>query len=165
MTGYLNSYHNAAAADSVLAHASELARVVTHAHQAAVTQLIDGNWDRVRKYFSLSEKYAAWADYHTPAVGSGIHAYAATIDQPLRLTDAELRSHPRWRGFGVEAGKHPPMRGWLVCPLLGADHTSHGFIQVSDRIEGDFTASDEADLLHLAALTAAALDALKASSR
>ena len=52
------------------------------------------------------------------------------------------------------------MRGWLAVPLIGFDGENYGFIQVSDRLEGDFTAHDEANLLRLASLTAAALDAL-----
>lgn len=173
---YLNSYHNSStpppadvpvelaglflAIDPVLAQAAELARVVTSAHQGAAAQLIGEGWKYARKYFSLSEKYADWADYQTPASGFGIHAYAHKIDKPLRLTDAELRAHPEWRNFGGEADKHPPMRGWLVVPLIGSDGANYGFIQVSDRISGDFTKQDEANLVRLAALTSTALDAL-----
>src|SRR5215471_8937077 len=76
---FLNSYHNAStppgpdvpadlagfmlAADPVLSEAAELSRVLAHAHQGAATQLIGEDWAHARKYFSLSEKYAAWADY------------------------------------------------------------------------------------------------------
>jgi GAF domain-containing protein len=173
---FLNTYHNAstpppaevpadlarfmAAADEVLALAAELARMVTQAHQGAATQLIGEGWRYARKYFSLSAKYASWADYRKPAVGFGIHAYAHHIDQPLRLTDSELRAHPEWRNFGKEVDRHPPMRGWLVAPLIGSDRTNYGFIQVSDKFSGDFTAQDEANLVRLASLTSTALDAL-----
>jgi GAF domain-containing protein len=173
---YLNSYHNAStappadvpaeladfmlAADPILANAAELARVVAQAHQGAAAQLIGEGWAHARKYFSLSEKYAAWADYHTPATGSGIHAYAHRIDRPLRLTDQELRAHPEWRNFGTEVDRHPPMRGWLVAPLIGSDGLNYGFVQVSDRLEGDFTEQDEANLVRLASLTSTALDAV-----
>ncbi|HEY2948929.1 MAG TPA: GAF domain-containing protein [Micromonosporaceae bacterium] len=178
MTGerFLNSYHNAStappsdvppdlarfmlAADPVLAQAAELARVLARAHQGAATQLIGGAWANARKYFSLSEKYAAWADYRAPARGIGIHAYAHRVNQPIRLTDSELRAHPEWRGFGPEAGRHPPMRGWLAVPLIGSDGQNYGFIQASDRLVGDFTEQDEANLVRLATLTSAALDAL-----
>src|ERR671927_1428080 len=87
----LNTYHNKKtpakegerpdlvafyeAADRVLALAAELARVVTHAHQGAATRLYQGDWAQARKYFSLSKKYADYADYDSPAVGYGIHAY------------------------------------------------------------------------------------------
>jgi len=173
---FLNSYHNAStppgpdvpadlagfmlAADPILSQAAELSRVLAHAHQGAATQLTGEDWAHARKYFSLSEKYAAWADYDTPARGSGIHACAHQAHRPIRLTDAALRAHPQWRNFGTEQGRHPPMRGWLAVPLIGSDGQNHGFIQVSDRLEGDFTAQDEANLLRLASLTATALDAL-----
>lgn len=148
------------AADPVLALAAELARVVTHAHQSAATQMVNDDWSEVRKYFSLSEKYADWADYRTPAVGFGIHAYITKTNQSLRLTQAEMEAHPEWRGFGTEQGKHPPMRGWLAIPLIGSDGLNYGLIQVSDRVEGEFSAEDEQHLAQLARLTSTALDAL-----
>jgi GAF domain-containing protein len=173
---FLNTYHNAStppssdvppelagfmtAADPVLTNAAELARVLAHAHQGAAAQLIGEGWTHARKYFSLSEKYADWADYRAPAQGYGIHAYAHKVKEPIRLTDAELRAHSEWRNFGEELERHPPMRGWLAVPLIGADGENYGFIQASDRLEGDFTEQDEANLVRLAALTSAALDAL-----
>lgn len=52
------------------------------------------------------------------------------------------------------------MRGWLAVPLIGSDRVNYGFIQASDRLEGDFTSQDEANLVRLASLTSTALDAL-----
>jgi GAF domain-containing protein len=173
---FLNSYQNAStppgpdippqlagfmlAADPVLAQTAELARVLARAHQGAATQLIGEGWANARKYFSLSEKYAAWADYRAPARGVGVHAYAHTVHRPIRLTDQQLRAHPEWRNFGDEVGRHPPMRGWLAVPLIGSDGANYGFIQASDRLEGDFTEQDELNLMRLASLTSTALDAL-----
>lgn len=173
---FINTYHNHRtpakaserpematfydATDDVLSLAAELARAVTYAHQGAATQIMNGDWSQARKYFSLSEKYAAWAEYQTPAVGFGIHAYIPKINRPLRLTQAELEAHSEWRNFGTENGRHPPMRGWLVAPLIGSDGLNYGFIQVSDRYKGDFTDQDEAQLVRLAQLTSTALDAL-----
>jgi GAF domain-containing protein len=173
---FLNSYHNAStspapdippeqarfmlAADPVLAQAAELARVITRAHQSAAVQLVGEGWAHSRKYFSLSEKYAAWSEYRQPATGVGIHAFAHQIDGPLRMTDAELRVHPEWRNFSDQLATHPPMRGWLVTPLIGSDGLNYGFIQVSDRLEGEFTEQDETNLVRLATLTSTALDAL-----
>jgi len=148
---FLNSYHNAStppgpdvpaelaafmlAVDPVLAQAAELARVLARAHQGAATHLIGEDWSHARKYFSLSEKYAAWADYQQPAVGYGIHAYAHKVRRPIRLTDEAV-------------------------PLIGFDGQNYGFIQASDRLEGEFTEQDEANLVRLAAPTSAALDGL-----
>lgn len=174
----LNSYHNKVtppkagerqelvaffeAADRVLALAAELARVVTHAHQGAATRLFEGDWSQARKYFSLSRKYADYADYDSPAGGFGIHAYIPKVNHPMRLTQAQLEAHPEWRNFGTELGKHPPMRGWLVVPLIGSDGHNYGFIQASDRVEGDFTLQDETNLVRLGELTSTALDSLAA---
>jgi GAF domain-containing protein len=52
------------------------------------------------------------------------------------------------------------MRGWLAVPLIGFDGQNYGFIQASDRLEGEFTEQDEATLVRLAALASAALDGL-----
>ena len=148
------------ATDQVLESACELARVITSAHQSAATQLINGDWSRARKFFSLSDKYVEWADYHAPAVGFGIHQYLTVVNQPIRLTQAELEQHPEWKSFGRESQRHPPMRGWLAVPLIGSDTLNYGLLQVSDRYQGDFTAEDEANMQRLASLTAQALDAL-----
>jgi len=173
---FINTYHNSHtspksgerpemvafydAADPVLELAAELARVVAQAHQGAATQMVDGDWSEVRKYFSLSDKYAAWADYGAPAVGFGIHAFITQTNQTLRLTQAELEAHPAWKDFGTERGKHPPMRGWIATPLIGSDGLNYGLIQVSDRYEGEFTADDERNLVRPAKLTSTALDSL-----
>jgi hypothetical protein len=117
--GFLNSYHNAAtppgpdvpaelrdfmlAADPVLGQAAELARVLARAHQGAATQLIGEGWAHARKYFSLSQKYAAWADYHTPARGFGLQrlrVHGPTADPAHRpgATGATAMAELRRRG-------------------------------------------------------------------
>lgn len=84
-------------------------------------------------------------------------------NKPLRLTQAELLAHPAWKGFGTEAQRHPPMRGWLAVPLIGKDKHNYGLLQLSDKYnDADFTEDDEQHLMQLARLTAAALDALRA---
>jgi GAF domain-containing protein len=173
---FVNTYHNSStppkstersnwsafytAAEPVLELAAELTRVVTGAHQGAATIMADGDWSQARKYFSLSEKYAKWADYTTPAVGFGIHAYLTKTNKPMRLTQSELEAHPEWRNFGAENEKHPPMRGWLAIPIVGSDGLNYGLIQASDKYKGDFTETDEMQLSRLAKLTSTALDAL-----
>jgi hypothetical protein len=47
-----------------------------------------------------------------------------------------------------------------AAPLIGSDGENYGFIQASDRLEGDFTQQDEANLVRLATFTSFALDAL-----
>ena len=147
--------------DGVLHLTADLARRLIGAHQAAAALIIEGDWTTMRKYFSLSARYAAWYDYRTPAKGFGIHADVVKQNVPIRLTQAELERHPDWRGFGTQAGKHPPMRGWLAVPLLGNDGHNYGLLQLSDKYDDqDFTEEDETQLTRLAQLTAKTLDAI-----
>ncbi len=44
----------------------------------------------MRKYFSLSPKYAEWYEYRTPAKGFGIHAMVVNENKAIRLTQEEL---------------------------------------------------------------------------
>ena len=76
----------------------------------------------------------------------------------MRMTQAELELHPRWRGFGKYAGKHPPMRGWLAAPLTGRDGHNIGLIQLSDKYLGEFTSEDEAILVQLAQMASVAVE-------
>jgi GAF domain-containing protein len=147
--------------DGVLHLTADLARRLIGAHQAAAALIIEGDWTSMRKYFSLSPRYADWFDYRTPAVGFGIHADVVKQNMPIRLTQAQLEQHPDWRGFGTQAGKHPPMRGWLAVPLLGQDGRNYGLLQLSDKYDDqDFTEEDETQLTRLAQLTAKTLDAI-----
>ena len=147
-------------ANRVLARAVELARVVVGAHQAAAAVLVDRDWSTIRKFFSLSEKYAAWRDYATPATGYGTHGWLLGQAGCVRLTQAELEAHPHWKNFGTEAGKHPPMRGWMAVPITDRAGTVWGLLQLSDRYEGEFTAEDERHFTAFAALVSEALEAL-----
>ena len=57
--------------DATLQMTCELARTLIGAHQAAMSLIVAGDWAHARKYFSLSDKYAAWAMYREPAIGRG----------------------------------------------------------------------------------------------
>jgi len=150
----------AAEANEVLKNTAEVARALIGAHQAAIAFMIHKDWRSMRKYFSLSEKYRAWADYTTPAVGYGIHGWLLEQDHPIRMTQAELEAHPEWKAFGTESDKHPPMRGWLAAPLLDRNGVNWGLFQLSDKYEGDFTEVDEQRFVQLVYLASLTLEAL-----
>jgi GAF domain-containing protein len=148
------------AANRVLNNAVELIRVLIGAHQSAIAIVVQKDWSSIRKFFSLSEKYSAWAKYDTPATGHGTHGWLLQHNRPVRMTQAELEAHPEWKGFGNEAGKHPPMRGWLAAPIVGQDGTNWGLLQLSDKYEGEFTAEDEKYFISFAKLVSETLEAL-----
>lgn len=150
----------AEAADEVLAGSTELLRRTVPSHQAAIALVVAGDWSSVRKYFSLSEKYAAWADYAVPARGSGVHEWLRHQPGVVRWTQEELERHPAFRGFSGQAA-HPPMRGWLATTIRDRDDTVWGIIQLSDRADGaDYDEYDAQTLELFAASLSLSLGAL-----
>jgi GAF domain-containing protein len=147
-------------ANQVLSVAANLVRELIGAHQSAIAIIVQKDWSSVRKFFSLSPKYAAWSNYKTPAKGFGIHNWMLEQNAPIRLTQAELEAHPAWQGFGSESAQHPPMRGWLAAPLTDRQGTNWGLIQLSDRYEGDFSEEDERRLTQFTHLISMHLETL-----
>jgi GAF domain-containing protein len=143
--------------DALLRRVTRLARTLVGTHQGAVMLTIGHDWQKARKYFSLSSTYARWRDFAVPAVGVGTHAVVLEQGVAVRMTQAELERDPRWRNFsGLD---HPPMRGWLAVPLQGEDGRTYGLLQLSDKVDGsDFTDDDQHALTELAALVSSALD-------
>ena len=150
--------------DQLLRRACSLARALTGAEQAALKLWVDEEPSQARKYFSLSAKYAAWHDYRPEPAGLGLHGLEIPPGEVIRLTQAEVEAHPAWGGFGSQAGKHPPMRGWLATAVCGEDDRRYGLLQLSDkRGDADFTEEDSASIRDLAALIGETLDALRAA--
>ncbi|MGE0131683.1 MAG: PAS domain S-box protein [Blastocatellales bacterium] len=138
------------------------ARELTGARMAVINLIPDGDWSRARTAASLSDEYAAWRDYDTQVTGEGIYHLVARDKRTMRMTQAELVSHPAWRGHGSEASKHPPLRGWLAAPLLDDRNECIGVVHLSDKwADGkasEFTEADEALLVQLAQVGAVALE-------
>ena len=76
----------------------------------------------------------------------------------IRLTDAEMRAHPRW--WGLPDG-HVPMHGVLGARLIDRLGRTDGMILVTDKAQGEF-ADDESLLRQLAALASVALQHVEA---
>ncbi|MGQ2979967.1 MAG: PAS domain-containing protein, partial [Polaromonas sp.] len=151
----ITRHHNL---DAMMQEVAEQARTIIGAHQAIISLTQNSDWAQAITALSLSDKYAAWRHLAEPPDGSGIYAVVCETNRPLRLTQAELEAHPRWRGFGAYADKHPAMRGWLAVPLTGRDGTNIGVLQLSDKMEGDFTQQDEYIATELAELAQIAID-------
>lgn len=82
--------------------------------------------------------------------------YMEVLDRTwsFRLTDARMRSHPRW--WGLPKG-HVPLDGLMGARLMNSDGSPNGMILASHKDKGDFTAEDEGTLSQLAAMTSLAL--------
>jgi GAF domain-containing protein len=150
--------------DALLRRTCLIARKLTGAEQAAL-QLWVEDASQARKYFSLSEKYAAFRDFRVDPKGIGLHGMTIPPGEIVRLTDDGVRSHPLFRNFGPLAGDHPPMRGWLATSVCGDAGRVYGLLQLSDKSDGrDFDDADEASIHELAALIGETLDALRAAA-
>ena len=128
------------------------------AHQAVISLNVDGSPVQQVHTVSLSEKYRQWRDYAVTPDGSGMYAMVVESGRPVRMTQQELESHPRWKGFGAEAGRHPPMRGWLAVPMIGSDGEVMGLLQLSDKYADDFTEQDELVAIQFAKMAADAIE-------
>jgi PAS domain S-box-containing protein len=90
----------------------------------------------------------------------GVYLGLIQESDSIRLTDAEMRSHPTW--WGLPEG-HVPLRGLLGARLVNAKGQPNGLLMVSDKEDGgDFTAEDETILSQLAAIVSLALQHIEA---
>ncbi|NMM11576.1 MAG: PAS domain S-box protein [Polaromonas sp.] len=137
---------------------AEQARGVIGAHQAVVTLTVGEDWTKAINMLSLSEKYAKYQNLIKPMDGTGIYELVSHNNCSMRMTQAELEVHPRWRDFGRYGDEHPAMRGWLAVPLIGRNGQNIGLLQLSDKYEGDFTQQDEYVAMELAQLAAIAIE-------
>ncbi|AUS99554.1 histidine kinase [Nostoc sp. CENA543] len=150
--------NSALSVEQVLQVITDQAASIIGCHQSVTSLTIDQNWTQAITSIYLSDKYTAWQNYDEKPDGSGIYASVCHLNQPMRMTQAQLEAHPLWRGFGKEAPNHPPMRGWLAAPLIGRDGKNIGLIQLSDKCEGEFSEADEAILVQLAQIAAVAVE-------
>ncbi len=136
--------------DDVLDAWARQAKSLIGAHQSAVSYFPHGNIAEGRHAISLSDKYEKYRSYDVLPSGEGIWRHVIREKLSFCMTDEELKSHPAWKNFSelrdARGLEHPPMRGWLAVPVLGREQEFVGFLQLSDKYEGDFT---EADLLRL----------------
>ncbi|MFE5672591.1 GAF domain-containing protein [Agromyces sp. NPDC056523] len=155
----------AAQLDVLLRRTCHIARALTGAEQAALKLWVGEDPSQARKYFSMSAKYAAFRDFKVDPRGTGLHGMKIPRGEVIRLSEAEVSSHPLFQGFGPFADAHPPMRGWLATSVCGDDGRIYGLLQLSDKSGGrDFDESDEANIRELAALIGETLDALRLAS-
>jgi len=139
----------------------KIARALTHAEQAAI-QLWVNDSSHAHKHFSLGAEYADFGGFRVDPRGTGLHGMKIPPGEVVRLTQAEVLSHPLFHGFAPFSDVHPPMRGWLATSVCGQDGRHYGLLQLSDKAFGlDFDESDEANIAELAALLGSMIDALR----
>jgi signal transduction histidine kinase len=88
---------------------------------------------------------------------------ARNLGQPQRLTQVALET--RFLGAAPPPAIIPElaMRGWLAAPLTTHDGRSYGVVQLSDKIDGEFSAEDEGIVVLLAQKASVAIENIAAA--
>jgi hypothetical protein len=147
--------------DTLVRRTCGIARALTGAQQAGIKLWITDP-SCAHKFFSLDKKYAAFRDFRVDPKGIGLHGMTIPSGEVVRLTEAEVLSHPLFNGFVPFSDEHPPMRGWLATSVRGGAGRDYGLLQLSDKSGGrDFDESDEQSILDLAVMIGAMLDGLR----
>src|SRR5262249_60538498 len=80
---------------------------------------------------------------------------ACSLNKPVRITAGTQGNHA-WRT--MMKSSDAARDGWLAAPLLTRDGRNLGLIQLSQKINGEFTEDDEAILVHLTHMASVAVD-------
>jgi two-component sensor histidine kinase len=135
------------------------ARDIVGVHQSSVSLTRGPDRSQGINAVSPSDTFKAFGDDAGTLDGVELLALVRETNQPIRLTQAELEAHPRWRGMGDHKTQNPSIRGWLAAPLVAQNGQNLGLIQVSDKVDGtEFGEGDEAVLVQLAQLAASAIE-------
>ena len=147
--------------DATLRAITEAARDVLDARQALSVATLGHPGERPRMAVSLDEGSAPsrWqrAELRQRGTDAGLtrlHDLLCARGGPIRMSERELLEHPEWLAddpLGV------PIRGVLAAPLTESTGRNMGFIQLGDKLQGDFTEDDEIILVQLAQLGSIAL--------
>jgi PAS domain S-box-containing protein len=144
--------------EGMLQEATEQARYVIEAHQCVISLTSDDDLPLVINALSLSDKYAAFKNAQGVFDGANLYDALSQNNGIVRMTQAELEAHPRWRDFENRADQYPPLRGWLAVPLTGRNGQNIGLLHLSDKHDSEFTLQDEYVALELAQLASIAIE-------
>ena len=144
--------NSALAVDSLLQVITDQARTIIGARQAFTTLLAKGAWHNSITCASAAEGQPAM---QFPRETSEIFMLACNLNTPLRL-NATARDNRAWSSM-IKADE-ATSRGWLAAPLVTRDGRNLGLIQLSNKLNGDFSSDDEAILVQLAHMASVAID-------
>lgn len=144
--------NSALALDSLLRIITEQARKIVAARQAFTTLLPHGSRSESVTFTSVEAGHEALP---FPPERSEMFTLACSLNKPVRITTGTQGSHA-WRT--MMKSSDAARDGWLAAPLLTRDGRNLGLIQLSQKINGEFSEDDEAILVHLAHMASVAID-------
>lgn len=139
------------ALDSLLQVITDQARNIIGTRQALATLLPKGTWHQSITCVSVAEGHEP---IEFARESSEMFMLACNLNKPIRL-NAGLQSH----GWGpVRRVTDAARYGWLAAPLLTRDGRNLGLIQLSQKLNGEFSPDDEAILVQLTHMASVAID-------
>jgi signal transduction histidine kinase/DNA-binding response OmpR family regulator len=147
--------HAARAVDDLLEVVADSAVSLVGARQVAVSVAVPPS----APFSGASSPAAGRHELRRPSA-SRLHALersalARAETRPLRLTLAQADALPEAE---PDSGEVLPLRGWLAVPLPATDGRPRGWLQLSDKEDGEFSAEDELLLVQLAQMAAIAAE-------
>jgi PAS domain S-box-containing protein len=92
---------------------------------------------------------------------SELHEQVRNDNGPRRFTAKQMAEDPNLAGLTQHDDLRHPLRGWMGAPLIARDGANFGLIEISDKIEGEFTESDLQVLNQLAGLASVAIENIR----
>lgn len=151
----LNAAHNYA---TVLDLITESARAIIDAQAGMAVLNMPSADNHPLTSLSFSDKYERWQQGRSRFGNEELDALVTIENRTIRFTQVELAALPQGRSAIEENDKRLALCGWLAVPLVGHDGTNLGLVQVTDKVEGDFTDADEAVLYQLALTASTAIE-------
>jgi len=149
--------HGSQTLDEALDHISQTARELIGAN-VAVAQLDGGAGRTAVERRALSRKYRPYSGMPIDEADLRWAALVRESRKSVRFNQTELEANPAWTAACSRRFEGVTVRGLLAAPLVGSDGKALGTLQLTDREEGDFDASDEAILVQLAQTASVALE-------
>lgn len=138
--------------DSLLQIITDQARKIIAARQAFTTFLPQGDRSQSITCTSVEQGQEALP---FPPERSEMFTLACSLNKPVRITATTQGSHA-WRT--MMKSSDAARDGWLAAPLLTRDGRNLGLVQISQKINGEFSEDDEAILVHLGHMASVAID-------
>jgi hypothetical protein len=139
--------------EEMLRLVAEQARELVVADCCVVTVALEGQ-PRSAEGASYPEDERRWTTFIRWLDLAATYRLVRQSGGSVRVAGEQLARLPPFR----TASADPPPRGWLAAELTALDGRELGAIQLFDKRDGRFTVDDEAALVHLAQMTAAAVE-------
>lgn len=138
---------------------TEQALSIIGAHQAIARVTLNGDSREPTTLVScaLSEPYGAWRGAENQLELLHLVREGECLEKSMRMTQAQLIDDPRWSTLHHE-DYSLLMRGWLATPLRDRNDRIIGLIQLSDKVDGEFSEEDETILVQLAQMASVAIE-------